>query len=158
MLADKQMNLTLTRTETDEATRLRSAIGRLARRLRHTEATAGMTPTQISVLMTVVRQESLRLAELAATEGLNPTMLSRVLAVLVERGFVRRLPDPDDRRAALVVATAAGRRVRERMLRERSQKLEPLLAELPDDERRALADALPALERLADLLRERTGP
>jgi DNA-binding MarR family transcriptional regulator len=92
---------------------------------------------------------------LAALEGLNPTMLSRVLAVLVDRGLVKRVADPDDRRAALVASTAAGRRLRERMRKERSAMLEPVLAELSEAQRRAIVDALPALELLGDLLRER---
>jgi DNA-binding MarR family transcriptional regulator len=146
---------TLTHIETDEVTRLRAAIFRLGRWLRPTEAAADMTPTQISVLMTVVARETIRLADLAVAEGLNPTMLSRVLAVLVERGLVKRVPDPDDRRAALVASTAAGRRLRERMRKERSAMLEPMLAELSDAERRSIVDALPALELLGDLLRER---
>lgn len=155
MLADKQMSVLVPPIETDEVTRLRAAIGRVARRLRPTEAAAGMTPTQISVLLTIVRLRTVRLAELADLEGLNPTMLSRVLALLVDRGLVRRVADPGDRRAALVEATAAGRRLRDRMRKERSAKLEPLLDALPAEERRALAAALPALESLADLLQGR---
>jgi DNA-binding MarR family transcriptional regulator len=156
MLADKQMSsTTLAPTETDEVTRLRAAIFRLGRWLRPTEAAAEMTPTQISVLMTMVARETIRLGDLAAVEGLNPTMLSRVLAVLVERGLVKRVADPGDRRAALVASTAAGRRLRERMRKERSAMLEPVLAELSEAERRSIVDALPALELLGDLLRER---
>jgi DNA-binding MarR family transcriptional regulator len=95
-----------------------------------------------------------RLGELTAAEGLNPTLLSRVLGVLVERGLVKRVADPDDRRAALVASTAAGRRVRERMRKERSAKLEPVLAALSNAERQSIVAALPALEQLGDLLRE----
>jgi DNA-binding MarR family transcriptional regulator len=145
---------TLTPIETDEVTRLRAAIFRLGRWLRPTEAAAELTPTQISVLMTVVARDTVRLADLAVAEGLNPTMLSRVLAVLVERGLVKRVADPGDRRAALVASTAAGRRVRERMRKERSAKLEPVLAALTDAERQSIVDALPALEQLCELLRE----
>lgn len=145
---------TLTRIETDEVTRLRAAILRLGRWLRPTEAAAELTPTQISVLMTVVSRETIRLGDLATTEGLNPTMLSRVLAVLVDRGLVKRVADPEDRRAAVVASTAAGRRLRERMRKERSAKLEPVLAALSDADRRSIVDALPALELLGELLRE----
>jgi DNA-binding MarR family transcriptional regulator len=147
---------TLTPIETDEVTRLRAAIFRLGRWLRPTEAAAELTPTQISVLMTVVRHGPVGIADLAATAELNPTMLSRILAVLVERGLVRRVPDPDDRRAALVEATAAGRKLRERMRREQSAKLAPLLDDLPAEERQAIVIALPALESLVELLKERS--
>jgi DNA-binding MarR family transcriptional regulator len=159
MLADKQMSpATLTPIDADEVTRLRAVIFRLGRWLRPTEAAAELTPTQVSVLMTVVSRETIRIADLAAAEGLNPTMLSRVLSVLVERGLVKRVADPDDRRAALVAATAAGRRVRERMRKERSAKLGPVLAELSDAQRQSILDALPALEVLGDLLREEASP
>lgn len=141
--------------ETDEVTRLRASILHLSRRLRPTEAGAGLTPTQLSVLLTVVHHDSLGIGELAELEGLNPTMLSRVLALLVERGLVRRVADPGDRRAARIAATAAGRRLRERMRKERNEKLVPVLAELTDADREALLAALPALEALAGLLKAR---
>jgi DNA-binding MarR family transcriptional regulator len=141
--------------DTDEVTRLRSAIGRLARRLRATEAVGDLTPTQVSVLLAVVRAGSIPVAELAELEGLNPTMLSRVTAALAEQGLVRRVVDGEDRRAARFEATPAARRLRERMRRERSAKLEPVLDALPRREREALIAALPALETLADLLQNR---
>jgi DNA-binding MarR family transcriptional regulator len=154
MLADKQMS-TSASIDTDEITRLRTAIGRLARRLRATEAAGHLTPTQVSVLVAVVRRGPIRVAELAEVEGLNPTMLSRVIAALAEQGLVRRVVDVEDRRAARVEATTAARRLRERMRRERSAKLEPVLDALPRREREALIAALPALETLADLLQNR---
>src|SRR5690242_14055738 len=97
-----------TEAETDEVSRLRAAIGALARRLRPTEATAGMTQTQVSVLLSVVAHGPIRAGALAEHEGLNPTMLSRVLAALCERDLVRRAADPSDRRATIVESTAAG--------------------------------------------------
>jgi len=70
----------------DTATRLRVAIGRLSRRLRATTAgsEAALTPTRISVLLTVDRQGPMRIAELAEHESLNPTMLSRAIGQLVD--------------------------------------------------------------------------
>src|ERR1700722_9114702 len=90
--------------------RLRAVLGRLSRRLRPTLAGSGLTPSQIAVLFTVVRLGPLRLSELAEIERLNPTMLSRIAAQLTETGLIKRSADPDDRRASLVQASAAGRR------------------------------------------------
>ncbi len=69
----------------ETAVRLRVAIARLSRRLRPTAAgaAAGLTPTRISVLLTIVRNRQIRLSELAEIEGLNPTMLSRVISDFV---------------------------------------------------------------------------
>jgi|BarGraIncu00222A_1022003.scaffolds.fasta_scaffold54856_1 DNA-binding MarR family transcriptional regulator len=143
--------------DADTATRLRVTIGRLSRRLRPTEAgvAAGLTPTKISVLLSVVREGPVRLSELAGGEALNPTMLSRVIAALVELGLVARTNDDGDRRAAWVQATPAGRRLAERMRRERTDALNLALAGLPEPDRRLLEQALPALEVLADQLRDR---
>ena len=141
--------------EVDEVARLRSVIAKLSRRLRPTLAGVGLTPTQISVLFTVARTGPLRLSELAEVEGLNPTMLSRVIAQLADQELLTRVVDPGDRRAALVDATARGRRMRKKIQRERNNVLSSHLSELPPQDRESLLGALPVLEELADLLRAR---
>jgi DNA-binding MarR family transcriptional regulator len=136
----------------DETARLRAVIARLSRRLRPTLAGSGLTPSQISVLFTIVRLGPLGLSEVAEIESLNPTMLSRVTAQLCDAGLIRRSADPGDRRAAFVQATAAGRKIRERIHRERTQALDRYMEGLDDGQREALRNALPALERLAELM------
>jgi DNA-binding MarR family transcriptional regulator len=136
----------------EPSARLRAVIGRLSRRLRPTVAGSGLTPSQISVLFTVVRLGPLGLSELAAIEGLNPTMLSRVTAQLCDAGLIRRDADPSDRRSANVAATAAGRRIRERIHRERTRALSAHIEQLDQHQRQALWDALPVLEELAEKL------
>lgn len=140
----------------DMPARLRAVIGRLSRRLRHTVAGSGLTPSQISVLVTVVRRGPLRMAELAELEAINPTMLSRITGQLTSSGLIVRTEDPRDRRAAVVEATAAGRRMRGQIHRERTAALQAQLADLDAADRDALAAALPALERLAERIGERS--
>lgn len=132
---------------------LRAVIGRLARRLRQTGGGGGLTPTEISVLFTIAREGPLALAALAEREALNPTMLSRVIGGLCEAGLVARTAAPEDRRSAVVAATAAGLALRERIHAERNAALAASLAALPPDQRRSIEQALPALEALAELLR-----
>jgi DNA-binding MarR family transcriptional regulator len=141
----------------DTATRLRVAIGRLSRRLRTTEAgaAAGLTPTRISVLLTVVRDGPVRLSVLAGTESLNPTMLSRVISDLVDAGLLARTSDDGDRRAAWVEATDAGHSLAQRMRRERTDALNEALEGLSATDRRLMEKALPALESLAEQLKDR---
>jgi DNA-binding MarR family transcriptional regulator len=139
-------------SELDGSERLRAAIGRLSRRLRPTLAGSGLTPSQISVLFTVVRLGPVGLSELAAIEGLNATMLSRVIAQLSDARLIVRSADPDDRRSAFVAATAAGRRMRERIHRERARALGAHVEQLEEHQRDALWQALPVLEALADSL------
>jgi DNA-binding MarR family transcriptional regulator len=138
--------------ELEPTARLRAAVGRMARRLRPTVAGSGLTPSQTSVLFTIVRSGPLRLSDVAELEALNPTMLSRFIGQLTDAGLIRRTADPGDRRAALVEATAQGRRLRERIHRERTRALETYVDELDDEQRETLWRALPVLEELAERL------
>jgi DNA-binding MarR family transcriptional regulator len=143
--------------DSDTATRLRITIARLSRRLRTTAAgsAAGLTPTRISVLLTVVREGPIRLSVLAETESLNPTMLSRVIADLGDAGLVARTSDDGDRRAAWVEATEDGRQLAQRMRRERTDAVNEAIQGLSANERGLLESALPALEHLAEQLKDR---
>ncbi len=141
----------------DTAQRLRVAFGRLARRLRLTDAaaSAGMPPARVSALLTIDRHGPLRLAELADFEGINPTMLSRIVGHLVDDGLCERRCDASDRRAAWVEVTARGRTLAEGMRAHRTDAVQSALAELSEANRAAIEQALPALESLAERLRER---
>jgi DNA-binding MarR family transcriptional regulator len=139
--------------------RLRVALGTTSRYLRSTEAGEGLTPTELSILATISRRGSLRLTELAEIERVNPTMVSRIAARLTEARLISREADADDRRAARVEATAAGRALHERIREQRRASLAAHLDELPDDDVQVLLAALPALEALAEgLRRDAPGP
>lgn len=143
--------------ELDTPTRLRMVIGRLSRRLRPTAAgsAAGLTPTKTAVLLTVVREDQIRISTLAEIENLNPTMLSRAISGLVDAGILERSSDEGDRRAAWVQATPAGIELAQRVRRERTDAVNAAMEMLPAADRRVLAQALPALESLAEQLVER---
>jgi DNA-binding MarR family transcriptional regulator len=148
---------TVHQLDSDTATRLRAAIGRLSRRLRTTAAgqAAGLSPTGISLLLNVDRNGPIRLSELATSEGINPTMLSRVVAGLVDQGLLERSSDPADRRAAWVKTTNAGRQTAQRMRRERTNALNQAMGALSAEEQRTIEQALGALEALAGQLKDR---
>jgi DNA-binding MarR family transcriptional regulator len=144
----------ITAIDLETTARLRAVIGRLSRRLRPTPTAvaAGLTPTRISVLLTVVRESRIRLSDLSALEAINPTQLSRTIAQLVDAGLVERSPDEGDRRAAWVKATAAGKKLAERIRRERTDALNVALEGLSGEERERILAALGALEELAERL------
>jgi DNA-binding MarR family transcriptional regulator len=154
------MTPTLTQLDLETAARLRTVIGKLSRRLRPTPAAraAGLTPTKTSVLQTVAREGPIRLSELADSEGINPTQLSRTIAHLLETGLVERSADEGDRRAAWVKPTAAGKRLSERIRRERTDALNVALEGLDSAERDQIVTALNALEHLAEQLRAGARP
>ncbi len=155
MISPTEQRAARSPADAELAPRLRVVVGRLTRRLRPTLAGTGLTPTRLSVLATLVRSGPLRISELAEVEGLNPTMLSRVIGELSAAGLVERVPDPLDGRAALVAATAAGRRLRARIQHRRNDVLAGLIGELSEQQRQVLEPALAVLEEIAERLRDR---
>lgn len=135
--------------EVEQAARLRVAIARLARQLRQ-RTMGGLTPSQLSCLMSVERLEPVRLAELAAFEAVAPPTLTRIVAALVDVGMVERQADPDDARAALITTTAAGRAALQLVREERTAFLSDRLSTLADDDRARLPHLVELLEHLAE--------
>jgi DNA-binding MarR family transcriptional regulator len=134
--------------EAELVARLRVAVGRIARKLRQ-HGSGGLTLTQLSALVSIEQSESVRLGDLATMEGVAPSTLSRIVASLEDAGLVTRTPDPSDRRSSWMSLTDAGQRVLTEIRNERTVLLARRVAALDGDGRRALYDALPALEQLA---------
>jgi DNA-binding MarR family transcriptional regulator len=133
-----------------DATRLRVAIARLSRRLRHHEL-AGLTPTQLSALATVEQSGPMRLGDVAAAEGIAPSTLTRLVTALEDRGYVERCAVPGDARASTLTITAVGHEILERIRHESTAMLAQSLALLPPAQIEVLAEALPVLEQLAEV-------
>ena len=140
--------------DAESAARLRRVIVRLARTFNDSASAEGLSPTQASVLAVVGARGPIALAALAEFEGINPTMLSRIVGKLDGAGLIRRMPNPDDQRAALVEATERGRETSERVRAARTALVTKLLSGLPPETAAAVLSALPALEAMAGL----TGP
>lgn len=138
----------------DRLARLRRAVGRTARGLRHTAGGAELTPTQVEVLATIARTGPVRPSELAAAEQLHPTMLSRIAGKLEAAGLVERLPDPADGRAAALAVTPEGAARAAQVRHERTEALRAAVGRLDPATRHALAEAVPALEALAEAIQQ----
>jgi DNA-binding MarR family transcriptional regulator len=130
------------------ATRLRLAVGRLARRIRL--ATNDIPPLQFSALATLDKHGPLRSGELAAREAVTAPTITRVLAALAERGLVTREADPTDARSIRVSLAPAGIEALNRIRSERTALLGARIARLTDDQRVALIAGLSALEALVE--------
>jgi DNA-binding MarR family transcriptional regulator len=136
------------------AIRLRRVIVKVARQLNASSTGEGLTPSQASVLGLIVARGPMSLPELGELEGINPTMLSRVIGRLVDMGLIDRIPDPADLRSVSVVSTASGRRVDQQIKARRAAAVSQCLERLPAAEVAALTKALPALENLAETMRQ----
>jgi DNA-binding MarR family transcriptional regulator len=57
-----------------------------------------------------VHDEGMRLTTLASLAGMTKQSVGEVVDDLVARGYVKRIPDPEDKRAKLICLTAKGER------------------------------------------------
>ncbi len=77
------------------------------------DAGIGHVYYQVLALLSA-RPEGVRMSELARYSATSPSRLSHAVSSLEDRGWVRRLPDPQDRRGQVASLTDAGRGVLER--------------------------------------------
>ena len=131
------------------AARLRLATGLLVRRLRQHDP-GQLSPAKLSALLTIESSEPIRSGDLAAKENVAAPTMTRLIGMLVEAGLVHRNPDPTDARGSLVTLAPDGVAALDRVRRERTTLLMARLRRLSDDQRDALAAALPALEALLE--------
>jgi len=141
-------------TDAGLATAMRISISRLARRLRVERLGLGGTETalsdiQLAALAALERHESMTPGELAEHEKVQPPSMTRVIAVLEERGLVRRAPHATDRRQVVLTVTPEGRDLVQRVRRRREAWLAQRLHELSPEERQVLRDAAPILEKIS---------
>ncbi|PWI42883.1 MarR family transcriptional regulator [Streptomyces sp. ICBB 8177] len=142
---------------TDDAARaangLRLAVGRIARRLRQQHAVGDLALSEVSVLSRLSQDGPESPSVLAELERVRPQAMANTLAVLEERGLVRRRPDTADGRRVVLTATEEAERVLLDRRSESVQRLTTVLREdFDEDERGRLLALLPLLERLAERL------
>jgi DNA-binding MarR family transcriptional regulator len=130
---------------------LRSAVMRLSRRLRNQRVEESLTPTEMQVLATLARCGSASPGELARKEHVQPPSMTRIIAMLEEKGLVRREPHPDDRRQVVVSSTEQAESILDQSRAKRDAWLAELAGGLNDEEWALLRAAAPVLERLAQL-------
>ena len=100
---------------------------------------------------TLSRRSPLRLGELTATEQVTQSAITQLVTRLERDGLVERRPDPSDGRGVQVHITEAGRAVVTARRADRVARLSPILGRLTAGERAAIAAALPAIRRIAEL-------
>jgi DNA-binding MarR family transcriptional regulator len=141
--------------------RLSYVIGRLERALRRRLTAAvepmGLTLPAYTALSVLRVQDGLSNAQLARRSFVTPQSMSEVLALLVERGYVRRRAEPGHGRVLRTELTKAGNRALDRCDRAVDAIERELLADLDGTEAAELRDVLIRCGRSLDFeLAERT--
>lgn len=133
-----------------EASDLRMATFRLARRLRAQRAVDSMTDGQFAVLAALHMHGTHTLGELADRERVSAPAMTRTVNCLEESGYLTRTADAVDRRKVNIEITETGAAVVAETVRRRDAWLEGALAELTATQRKALAAAAVVMRGIAE--------
>lgn len=136
-------------TPAEVADALHSAAIHLLRRLRKSDAPAGLSPAKLSALSVLVFGGPMRLTDLADAEQVRPPTMTRLVAAMEADGLVRRRADRGDARAVRLEATTKGARVLQEGRRRRVSRLAQALRDRTPDELRLLDRAADLIETLA---------
>jgi DNA-binding MarR family transcriptional regulator len=138
---------------------LLATIGRLRRHFRSivgrpwpSKALTALNGAPLELLRLVGTSPGVSVAEAAVSLGLAPNTVSTLVGVLTEQGLLLRTPSPEDRRVARLTLTAAAQAHLAAWRERRSAVLVLALRQLDATELDAVAAAVPALRRLAELL------
>ncbi|RAS32557.1 DNA-binding MarR family transcriptional regulator [Streptomyces avidinii] len=129
------------------AAELRTAMGKLTRRVRHEDR---IPLGQVAVLGALDRDGAMTTSDLAADQRVRPQSMARAVGLLMEQNLITRRAHPTDGRKSLVELTDAGRAALEAERGRRAGWLaQAIEAELTDQERALLTQSAALLERLA---------
>jgi DNA-binding MarR family transcriptional regulator len=130
------------------ADRLRPTVLGVARELRR-ERIAGVSPHQVSLLISIKHSPGVTVGELAADERVSTAAMSKRVSRLQREGLVARTQSETDRRCVGLTLTEEGQRVLRRVRSRRTAWLASRLGALSPAE---LAAVAAAVEPLAQLL------
>jgi DNA-binding MarR family transcriptional regulator len=119
--------------------------------VRRLDADGDLSAAQLSTLKMLL-EDGVRVGEIARNLGVRVPSATEQVIKLERAGLARREADPDDSRAVRVVLTAEGRDAVESANRRRNAVMAGILETLSDDDRRALAAALPVIEKINSTL------
>ena len=130
------------------ADKLRPALLRVGRELRREAREVGVSPEQVSLLVTIKYTPGIGVGELAARERVSAPAMSNHVDRLERDGLVERTPSADDRRRVGLTLTDEGQRVLRRVRSRRTAWLASRLGGLTPDELTAVEAAVEPLSRL----------
>ena len=111
-------------------------------------STTDLTFTQLRALSVIGRRKAVRVSDLAEELAVGLAAASSLVDRMVQRQFITRHSDPDDRRIVLLELSSRGRGLLERLERGRMEQFGKLIERMTAGEREALATTLRAFVRL----------
>ena len=138
---------------TETAAVLQNVLGMLYRRIRQTKVIGDLSLPESSAL-SQLRHGPATGAQLAKLEQISPQSMGATLAALEAKGLVSRAPDPADGRRVILSLTTSGTDSVNTKRSHRVRQMTAALERFTPAERAQLLEALPLLEKLAEILPE----
>jgi DNA-binding MarR family transcriptional regulator len=132
------------------ADRLRPTLLGIARELRR-ERIAGVSPQQVSLLVSIKHAPGVTVGGLATEEHVSTAAMSKRISRLERAGLVARTPSDHDRRRIGLTLTEEGQRTLRRVRSRRTAWLASRLSALSGEELAAVGGAAEPLARLLEL-------
>ena len=133
----------------EEADRLRPTLLHLARELRR-ERIGGISPHQVTLLVSIKYAPGVTVGELAADERVSTAAMSKRVSRLERDGLVMRTQNDADRRRVGLTLSEEGQRVLRRVRSRRTAWLANRLGTLSPAELAAVGSAADALAQLLE--------
>ena len=136
---------------TDPATlaeALRPTLLQVGRELRREARAVGVSPEQVSLLVSIKHTPGIGIRALAARERISPPAMTKHVDRLERDGLVTRTPRTDDRRCVGIALTEEGHKLLRRVRSRRTAWLVSRLRELGPDEIAAIEAAAEPLRKL----------
>lgn|SRR6476661_135364 len=115
--------------------------------VRRLDADGELSAAQLSTLKMLLG-EGQRVGEIARNLGVRVPSATEQIIKLERAGLARREPDPADSRAVRVILTPEGRAAVDAANKRRNQVMADILSGLTDRDRKALAEALPVIDKI----------
>jgi len=113
----------------------------------------GLQPNLFAILALIGLREPVTPTELAQESGVRPTTLRDLVNDMVDRGHVRRLENPDDKRSHFLEVTTEGRRFSKDASAAMRAVEQALAQELGEESLERLREPIHLLARAARILR-----
>ena len=107
-----------------------------------------LTPREMEGLLALQEGESAACGDVAGRLGLSPSRASRIFGRLIEKGYLVRTEDGQDRRCQLLSLSPGGADCRRSILRSEEACAEKLFSRLDDDQLRRVEEGIDILLKI----------
>lgn len=99
-------------------------------------------------VLSYLNEAPLTVSDIARVRRVSFQSAGELVQALVERGWIERIPNPNDRRQSLLHLTESGKQAYERAQSHMVERLSDLLASLSQDEQDMIQNAMRLLQSL----------